>query len=76
MEDWERGYLHQRDVIEAICISNGFDVPVRPEKGKKGYGITQTPKGLFRQYHGKAFLAAMKKRGHSCMTFQNCTCQS
>jgi hypothetical protein len=70
LEEWEKRYLHQRDMRDAQCISTGEPVP-KDEK----YGVIHLNNKLWRVFRGKEFWEKFEEYGHDSTEFDKCKCK-
>ena len=65
---WEIRLRHDRDKVDAQCVSQGIPVPNHPEGG------VRTPKRLWWAFNGPKFYPEFERRGHDHPNVVHCSC--
>lgn len=70
LEEWEKRYLHEKDIRDAKCFMNDIEPPK-----DSGYGsITREPRICQLRFNGKKFFEYLEKTGHSRARYEECSC--
>lgn len=71
MEEWERRYVHERDVRDAQLKSRGLP----PITGEQYGTLKAEPKNLWMKFDGRTFWPALKEKGHTSVVYEDCECR-
>ncbi len=72
MQEWEKRFLHARDVRD-LDVRLGFCSP--PPEPDPEYG-TLVPAGPVRRFSGGTFWPALERLGHTAVGFSQCECRN
>jgi hypothetical protein len=70
MEKWEKVYLHEKAVRDALLISNDLPIP----KNEKPWTLSRKEIKNLHRYYDRRFFDELENLGHDRVFFEKCKC--